>query len=169
MIYNNSCKSVLTTIRCPNKEQANAEEKQHLPFFKFSTKKSNIAYSPFFKFCLTPLFLVASKPHPTIVVMFLWLNGWSCHIWCDILLNDIVKKHIGRFWYHHTRRTLMCVLCNKASSLLQSDTELSHPYKYIFTPAVLCSQQLSLLHWMNTWMILKIYFSRFLSFQKLFS
>ena len=64
MIYNNSCKSVLTTIRCPNKEQANAEEKQHLPFFKFSTKKSNIAYSPFFKFCLTPLFLVASKPQP---------------------------------------------------------------------------------------------------------
>ena len=59
----------------------------------------------------------------------------------------------------------MCVLCNKASSLLRSDTYnldqihvishtqthpvtqgLAHPYKYIFTPPAICSQQLPLLH-----------------------
>ena len=26
---------------------------------------------------------------------------------------------------------------------------LTHPYKYILTPPVMCSQQLSVLHWMN--------------------
>ena len=133
-------------------------------FSNFQQKNLILPTHPFSNFVWLPSSLLPPNPNPTIVVMFLWLNGWSCHIWCDILLNDIVKKHIGWFWYLNTRRTLICVLCNKASSLLQSDTELSHPYKYIFTPAVMCSQQLSLLHWINTWMISKIYFSRSISF-----
>ena len=64
----------------------------------------------------------------------------------------------------------MCVLCNKASSLLRSDTynlgqihlishtkthkytqhtqgpAQTHPYKYVFIPPVICSQQLHFLH-----------------------
>ena len=31
------------------------------------------------------------------VFLFLWLNGWSCHIWCAILLNDIMDLHF-RAW-----------------------------------------------------------------------
>ena len=45
------------------------------------------------------------------VVLFLWLNGWSRHIWCAILRNDM-DVHMS----HH--RTLICVLCNKASSFI---------------------------------------------------
>ena len=47
---------------------------------------------------------------------------------------------------------------------------LTHPYKYILTPPVMCSQQLSVLHWMNNLLILKFYFTDFHSvfaFQKL--
>ena len=43
----------------------------------------------FFKFCPTPP-LSPQNPTPTVfsVVLFLWLNGLSRHIWCAILLND---------------------------------------------------------------------------------
>ena len=73
-------------------------------------------------------------------------------------------------WYHSTRRTLMCILCNKMSRLLRSDTycgfywysdlishtqthtahsrasKLTNPYNYMFTLTCMCSQQLPLLH-----------------------
>ena len=29
------------------------------------------------------------------VDLFLWLNGWSCHIWCVILLNDIMSLQMS--------------------------------------------------------------------------
>ena len=49
-----------------------------------------IAYPPpfFFKFCppLSP-----PTPTPTVfsAVLFLWLNRWSYHVWCAILLNNM--------------------------------------------------------------------------------
>ena len=47
------------------------------------------------------------------VALFLWLNEWSCHIWCAILLNDIIdiigSTHVEP-WYISTRKNLMCVL-----------------------------------------------------------
>ena len=98
--------------------------------------------------CLQP------PPSPAhSVVFFLWLDGWSCHIWCPILLNDIIDEQTLNL------RTLIHVLCNNLSSLLSSDmwlfagthtdtkrhtahsgaSRLIHPYKYIFTPTVMCS------------------------------
>ena len=68
-------------------------------------------------YCLSLLFqilsnsssLLPSTPTPTAhsVVLFLWLKGWSRHIWCAILLNimDVQMSSL---------RTLMHVLCNKA-------------------------------------------------------
>ena len=41
-------------------------------------------------------------------------------------------------------------------------TRLTHQYKYIFTPPVMCLQQLSLLHWISNSLISKIYFPHFL-------
>ena len=38
-----------------------------------------------------PLFFVATNPH---AVLFLFLNGWSRHILCSILLNDIMNLHV---------------------------------------------------------------------------
>ena len=60
-------------------------------------------------------------PTPTVlsVVLFLWLNGY--HTTFDVLLFYLMI-----IWIYtcqaSTWRTLMCVLCNKVSSLLRSDT-----------------------------------------------
>ena len=74
---------------------------------------------------LTPLPChLQSCPTVFSVVMFLWLNWWSCYILCVILLNDnmdLYMSSLGTLVY--TRRTLMYVSCNKASSLLKSDTQ----------------------------------------------
>ena len=37
----------------------------------------------------------------------------------------------------------------------------THPYKYIFSPLFMCSQQLSVSHWINNLLIQKIYFTVF--------
>ena len=53
-------------------------------------KTPYIASSPLFKFCPTPPPLPCQPPTPTLsvlsVVLFLWLNGWSRHIWFAITL-----------------------------------------------------------------------------------
>ena len=56
------------------------------------------------------------QPPPPLfsVVLFLWLPGWSRHIWCAILLNgnmDLLMSSLGTLV---PEKTLMCVLCNKA-------------------------------------------------------
>ena len=126
---------------------------------------------PPFKFCPPPVLSFN---------LFLWQNGWSCNIWCAILVNG--STHVEP-WFLNARRTLMCVLCNKASSLLMSDTwcsfllvlwfdithtntqtvhswasTLIHPHKYIFTPPVMCSQHLPFDDYINNSLISKIYF-----------
>ena len=67
----------------------------------------------FFKFSpiLSPPSLPPPSPTPTAhsVVLFLWQNEWSSHIWCAILLNDIMDVHMSSL------RTLMRILCNKAT------------------------------------------------------
>ena len=55
---------------------------------------------PFFQFLstttTTPNFLSPPTPTPTVfpVDLFLWLNGWSHHIWCAIFLNDNLDLHM---------------------------------------------------------------------------
>ena len=75
----------------------------------------------------TPSFSVTFNHHPTAlsIVLFLWLNGWLCHIWCAILLNDIMDLPMLSL---DSLRTLVLlyldpkgpwcvfVLCSKASS-----------------------------------------------------
>ena len=45
----------------------------------------------------------------------------------------------------------------KTHSTLRA-SRFTHPYKYIFTPPVMCSQQLSSLHWMDNSLISKNHF-----------
>ena len=122
----------------------------------------------------------------------------------DVLFYLMIWIYTCQTLYLSTRKTLMCVLCNKVSSLLRSDTlwfftgtliwyhtytqtnthththththkdtkhtrasRLTHPYKYIFISPAMCSQQLSLLHWMNNSLIPKIYFLQCLFFSKI--
>ena len=78
---------------------------------------------PFSNFVQPPSLL---PPTPTStsysVVLFLWLNGWSCHIWSAILLNDIMDVHMSSL------KTWMCVLCNKALGFIVCN-EVSTPFK----------------------------------------
>ena len=50
----------------------------------------------FLKFCSTPL-SVASNLYPPAIfdVLFLWLNGLLCHIWCVFSLNDIMDLQMS--------------------------------------------------------------------------
>ena len=47
-----------------------------------------------FSFCISPCL---QTPTPTVVsaALFLWLNGWWCHIWCAVLLNDNMDLHMS--------------------------------------------------------------------------
>ena len=101
---------------------------------------------------------------------------------CLVSLSEwVILPHLMLFylesidvepWNLRTRRTLPCVLCNKALTLLRSNTWRgpTHPYKYILTPPVMCSQQLSVSHWISDSLITKIYVTDFhgvSAFQKL--
>ena len=88
---------------------------------------------PHSPYCQPPLFQILSTtpttslsppaPTPTVLsgVLFLSLNGWTHHIWCAILLNDNMDLYVQP-WYLSSLGTMMCVLCNKASNLLGSET-----------------------------------------------
>ena len=116
-------------------------------------------------------FPVTSNPHPYCFFCCpISLAQWVIsHIWCAILFNDNMDLHMSDLG---TRRTLICVLCNNASSLVSFETYgismvlwfdithtnththtahvraniLTRPHKYIFVPPVTCWQQLPLLH-----------------------
>ena len=76
-------------------------------------------------YCL-PTFIIFWPPLPPnihckipsstlFIALIFWLNGQSQHIWCVILLNDIMALHLPSLCYHSITRTLWCVLCNKGS------------------------------------------------------
>ena len=115
-------------------------------------------------------------PTALFVVFFLWLNGLSRHNWCAILLNDIMNLHMSsldtfvseRPWcvFYSTRSQfywgLTHVVFHWNSDLIshtQTHTKthtkthstfgasrLTSPYKYIFTPTVIYSEQLFTFH-----------------------
>ena len=66
----------------------------------FLTLPPYIGYPPppFFKFCPTPPPPLASNLQPQCMFYchFLWLNGWLHHIWCVILLSDIMDLQMLR-------------------------------------------------------------------------
>ena len=67
-------------------------------------------------------------------------------------------------WYHTYTHTKTHITRRHTSH--SGASTLTHPYKYIFIPTAISSQQLSLLHWMKNSLISKIYFPQCLSFSK---
>ena len=139
----------------------------------------------------TPLFSNFVPPTPTAhsIILFLWLNGWWRHIWCAILLNDIMDLHmrnlgilvpegIGCFFMQQGVKftevwhkilffagtLIWCYTQHKHTQYTEA-IRLTHPYEYIFTPPVMWSLQLSLLQWIIHWY--QIYFSHCLFFSKI--
>ena len=160
-----------------------------------------IAYPPFFQILYIPFppnSLSPPTPTPTglSVVLFLWINGWSSHVWCAILLNYNMDLHMSGLctlvpegpWcvFYVTRRQVYWGLTHVVVFYWYSDlisrtqthtahsgaSRLTHSYKYIFTPPAICSQQLPLLNLMIKWIIhwcQKFIFQNVFSFQKLFT
>ena len=85
-----------------------------LPFFE---------YYPTHTHTHTSLSPPTPHPHCNFCCPVFQLNGWSCHIWCAIYIYTWIIW-IYTCWALNLsiRRTLMCVLCHKASSLLRPDT-----------------------------------------------
>ena len=72
---------------------------EHEPII-FSTVDVHPEGSPGIHFqILCPAFsLLPPAPHSHCsVAFFLWLSEWLCHIWCAILLNDIMDLHMQGF------------------------------------------------------------------------
>ena len=90
--------------------------------------------TPFFQILPNPSppnSLLPPTPTPTAhsVVLFLWLNGWSRHIWCAILLNDIMDVHMSNLgtlmhilWVHTMSLLSWHVMWLFAGTLIWSDT-----------------------------------------------
>ena len=134
-------------------------------------KTAYIAYSSFSKLCPIPRLPLPSRlqPLPKRFLMLSYFFSWigHCAIFDVVLLNDIMDLHMLSLGTLVSE--LCCVLSNKASNLLRSDTyyafflishthknkhtqipstqsganRLTHSYKYILTPPVMYLQQLS--------------------------
>ena len=110
---------------------------------------------PPFQYLSNPPSLSPPNPTPTAIsiVLFLWLNGWSSHTWCAVLVNDIMDLHMSSLgtlvpegpWcvFYATRHEVYWGLTYNVAfcwySYLISHTQthtgpsrLTHPYKYIF-------------------------------------
>ena len=85
--------------------------------------------SPCPLFCLPP-FSIFFQSIPQLKISFL-----RCDTWCGFLQV---------LWFNLTQ-THMQTHTDKDTAH-SGASRLTHPYKYIFTPPVICSQQLSLLH-----------------------
>ena len=130
-----------------------------------------IAYHSLFPNSLTPL---TPSPTAISVVLLLWLNGWSCYVWYAILFNNFMDQEKSRRdtlvpewpWYvfygtscqvywglrHHVvfcwdsdLITFIHIHTSTLRHIAHSEvSRMTHPYKYIFAPPVMCSQKLSL-------------------------
>ena len=110
----------------------------------------------------------------TFGVLFYLMRSWMypCRAlgpWCVFYATRCQVywglTHVAFCWYSD--------LISQTQTHTQTHTaysgasRLTHPYKYIFSPTVMCSQQPSLLHWMNNSLISKIYFPQCLFFSKI--
>ena len=153
-----------------------------------------ITPSPFFSNFVQPSLPIAFILQPHCSFRFLvFLAEWVIvpHLMCHLIILRIYICYLQIYIYLNIRRTLLNVLCNKASSLLRSNTcafcwysdlisqtqrhtahsganRLTHPYKYILTPLVMCSKKLSVCITLSDSLYQKFTFHVF-SFQKLFT
>ena len=104
----------------------------------------------FFKFWPTlPLPPISSSPTALFVVWFHCFNGWLRHIWCVTLLN-IMDLHPSILGTIVPPGGPCCVFHTHPPTHTHTGVNtLTHPYKYILTQPVMCSQQQFLLHWIN--------------------
>ena len=73
----------------------------------------------------TPLFLILTNPlpnlHPTALFVNLFLSIVDRATFDVLFYSKILGSTHVKPWYNSTRKILLCVLCNKVSSLSRSD------------------------------------------------
>ena len=119
------------------------------PYFQVSSTKA-----PPLPPLPSPSLLSHPAPRPRLtsistaffVALFLWLNGWLHHIWCYFTWWYYGSTHVEP-WYLSTRRTLLCVYIRHTTHT--RDMKLTHPYKNMLKPTIMCSQHLFAFHWIN--------------------
>ena len=140
--------------------------------------------TPFFKILTSPTHThTHTLQHSNTPILFLF----SCFfdLACGCTTSDVLFYLMTLWipWYLCTTRAFQCALCNKTSvywglthdmvlvpwfdithrqtrnTTHTGGNRLTHTYKYITT--IMCSQQLSVLHFMNNSLISKFYFTEF--------
>ena len=147
-----------------------------------------------------PPSLLPPTPIPTTlsIVLFLWLNGWSCHLCCAILLNimDLHMLSLGTLVsegpsckFYATRRQVYwglkhMVFCWYSDLISQNHkhtkthtqrhtahpraSRLTHPYKYLHHLFCAHSSYLYYTEWLIHW-YQKFIFHNVFSLKKLFT
>ena len=99
-----------------------------------------IAYTPFLQILSNPpLCLLPCQLQPPPSLLFLWLTGWSRHIWCAMLLNYMMNLHMFSLgtlapegpWcvFYATRQQVYWALTNNVVFCWYSNL-ISHTYTH---------------------------------------
>ena len=130
-----------------------------------------IAYRTFLKFFPAPLSIVSNlNPPPQLLFLMPCFFDWiGERARFDVLFHLILWIYKCRILVLSTRTTLLCVLhtYTQRYTARSGTNRLTHPYKYILKTPVVCTQQLSVLHWIIHW-YQKFTFRNAFSFKKLF-
>ena len=151
----------------------------------------------FFKFCLSPSFPLPcylQPPTPTalsstewvivpyLMCYFTWWYSGSTHVepwylvpegsWCVFYATTYqvywgLSHNVVFCWYFNLISHTHKHTHTERYTAHSGASRHTHPCKYIFTPPVMCSQQLSLLHWMHNSLISKNCFPGCLFFSKI--
>ena len=117
----------------------------------------------------TPHFQILFTPNPhllltlplTVSFMHQGVKYWSLVDMTWLFANTLIRYHTQT----HEPHSKLSV-----DWLTQVVSRLTYPYKYILTPPAMYSQHLSVLHWMNNFLMSKLHFTEFynvFAFQKL--
>ena len=86
-------------------------------------------------------------------------HATRCQVYWDLTCNVVFCW----YWFDITNTRTQ----TQRYTTLKGQKNDTQPYKYLFTPPVTCSQQLSLLHWMNNSLILNNNFPHGLFFSRI--
>ena len=121
--------------------------------------KTPLQYWPlsrlFYKFCLVFLNKMKARATSSLLTFGTLSPQGSCSVFYATRHQFTEVQRMMCFllvlWYHtHTNKDTGRTRTNR----------LTHPCKYMLIPSVICSQQLSVLHWMNNLLIQKIFLYR---------
>ena len=99
--------------------------------------------------------------HKSSLRTLMYFYVTSCQVYWGLTYDKVLGLYSDLISHTHTH------IYTQRHTAHPGASRLTHRYKYIFTPTVMCSQQLSLLHWMKKSLVSKIFFPQCLFFSKI--